>query len=1493
MVGFAQKWRLTLSGGPKTQDVAFEAARKEFKESCDFVISVHDALKKRDKNLLKTFTHPSSMNRCIQKNLKGDHPLAVYNAEIMARVEVVFKEWTLTQKGNYDLVDHFYSRVKIVKDAVAQRDVILSDVELHAEKCRKLRDKGKDPAKAATEEQINKSKHDAYENKNHQVLVDIYQLFEEKQSSFDAPLQSIEQSLMLLFERIHQTLSSSSHHLSRLPPYHNPLNARPPTKPTGVPTGVPLMPVLPQGNGPRPALRPVQAAPQPQAQPQVPGPSQLKPRPMSVQMAAPPVARPLPPSGPQSKPPGARPLPNATQQPPQSIQRPSPQQQQQPPLQPTTMASKPLNSIYQSKVAKPIFTNYERHREMWGKQFKLIQIPAHSVRCDYSFNITAPKLQAKTWYAAMAAPPTPLLRQNIRSAAFDLYDGSEFISTADVILNDNHYLFRAMASVPVLNNTMKTSISGKFVLEVDLFKVSLVEIRPGDSDIPYVEPLAPEEIALYTCDNKKVQLTHPDVHQFIETHSLRPMLYSDGTYENTLCFAYRVSLCIVANLTYSAKLAGVPITETLAAKCGDCGSLAMVFISIMRYNKLPARQIVGRSSSINKPDDGQHHVFAEFYVHNVGWVPYDPAFSVSGGAVEPYTSYFGQDIGELVCFHQDTLTNVDMVLCKSDHHYIQTPLYAASGSGNFDASTTLILQTLTKKKQYPLCFARAQFPITLGSPTIFYAARFKKIMHQGGGGNMNGQGMQGMQGGGMNNNNYSSGGSQNMGGGYYQGGGGGSGSSGGYQSSSNYNSGSSSSSRNNAYSPSNNSGSSSSKSQGYNSGGGSYNGSGGGGGNMNNYGNQGGGMKSSSSGGSSSSNYNNNSNSRMSTQQTSPMNNYGGPNVPIVSGGMPVNIPNMGVNNMPLGNNMPMGNMAVPVVMNGMGGNNMPLGNTWKMRNKDGNYNNKSYKPYNKDRDYRDQSSASYNKDFNTSKVYGKHEGYKKSSSSNSSNSNEGGSSSSSSSSDKKYATRIPDHSFTQIDYDFIHLKKLFPKLHISPDFTRLVASWVDVTSETRMNLHQPTPFVIDSKELNMPQVRVEDTTIPANGHHLQDNIKFNAKVMLFQQIPSSISSQNLNKRLKFLVTKNEKDISCLGGTWDPKIDGDDVNDPQTLIRTAIRATKDYTQFDLEKVTKWIKFMEVHYYRPPTETVAQYQEVTVVFVPDLSEIAPFDGKEHVSKFGTNDEPEKPIDPDEDGEKQSNGAQADADSDQKKESDSPTDTTERRVPHQNGEGDFNSCFSITTPRSESPKYRCMILSLDGLLDYEESDKFEGTFEVSLFGELFYLMLARDMGSLVLESIIDYRPVDAIILEESNNVGNGNTSATTIKRKRDDSMDATGNNEGQSPASSDKRPKSSPDGETPSDIIGDADDQQSIHSGGGGRNHEDAIKAKRYNEAYEFYDQNCVSYLKNEDVELIIHNLGLYLSKSYVQKLVQKVSTEYTSSKGRVFYREINNKQALKK
>lgn len=62
--------------------------------------------------------------------------------------------------------------------------------------------------------------------------------------------------------------------------------------------------------------------------------------------------------------------------------------------------------------------------------------------------------------------------------------------------------------------------------------------------------------------------------------------------------------------------------NTIKSKKGDCGGLSAAYVGLLRTVGIPARTVAGYTEGEN-----QWHVWAEFYLPNVGWVPADPAYA--------------------------------------------------------------------------------------------------------------------------------------------------------------------------------------------------------------------------------------------------------------------------------------------------------------------------------------------------------------------------------------------------------------------------------------------------------------------------------------------------------------------------------------------------------------------------------------------------------------------------------------------------------------------------------------------------------------------------------------------------------------------------------------------------------------------------------------------------------------------------------------------------
>lgn len=68
----------------------------------------------------------------------------------------------------------------------------------------------------------------------------------------------------------------------------------------------------------------------------------------------------------------------------------------------------------------------------------------------------------------------------------------------------------------------------------------------------------------------------------------------------------------------------------LKAKTGDCSECADLFVALCRANSIPARVCEGYVLPL-VPGETLKHAWAEAYLDDLGWVPFDPAY-VRGGA---------------------------------------------------------------------------------------------------------------------------------------------------------------------------------------------------------------------------------------------------------------------------------------------------------------------------------------------------------------------------------------------------------------------------------------------------------------------------------------------------------------------------------------------------------------------------------------------------------------------------------------------------------------------------------------------------------------------------------------------------------------------------------------------------------------------------------------------------------------------------------------------
>jgi hypothetical protein len=167
-----------------------------------------------------------------------------------------------------------------------------------------------------------------------------------------------------------------------------------------------------------------------------------------------------------------------------------------------------------------------------------------------------------------------------------------------------------------------------------------------------VAPLDAAQRKLYLRAQPAFDFNSRSVQAWLDDHQMRR---KEG--EAPVDFARRVHLEIGKAFRYRFPAGHDGKCSTVCkAGLGDCGSLSVVFVSVLRANRIPARTLVGGTVNTGAADPAAppygYHVTAEFYADGVGWVPLDPANYLGRPRAERLAS-FGQDEGRFFTQHVD------------------------------------------------------------------------------------------------------------------------------------------------------------------------------------------------------------------------------------------------------------------------------------------------------------------------------------------------------------------------------------------------------------------------------------------------------------------------------------------------------------------------------------------------------------------------------------------------------------------------------------------------------------------------------------------------------------------------------------------------------------------------------------------------------------------------------------------------------------------------
>jgi transglutaminase-like putative cysteine protease len=227
----------------------------------------------------------------------------------------------------------------------------------------------------------------------------------------------------------------------------------------------------------------------------------------------------------------------------------------------------------------------------------------------------------------------------------------------------NSMIFWKLSGSPKKNTTENLILSFDLTAYETITNIDPTAVQPYNTNS--------DEYKRFTAAEKYIESDDPKIIQ------LANKLAGDET--NPYLQAYSFYSYIVNNAQYKLLGQGLNGAKYLMDKGnGECGDYSALFIALSRAKGIPARPVVGYWA-ISGND--QTHVWAEFYLEGIGWIPVDATIGQQSNA--NYAYYFGNMDNKRVILSKGY--NTALVPSGPDGYIapiLQVPMWWFWGSGD-------------------------------------------------------------------------------------------------------------------------------------------------------------------------------------------------------------------------------------------------------------------------------------------------------------------------------------------------------------------------------------------------------------------------------------------------------------------------------------------------------------------------------------------------------------------------------------------------------------------------------------------------------------------------------------------------------------------------------------------------------------------------------------------------------------------------------------------
>jgi hypothetical protein len=316
-----------------------------------------------------------------------------------------------------------------------------------------------------------------------------------------------------------------------------------------------------------------------------------------------------------------------------------------------------------------------------GRQpsYTLVVSSANRVRDELTFGFKTPRLQAENWVVYVARLPELAGQTDVRSS---LDHGGRHVRELGAL--GRSLLF---ARVPVKGAKWRDGLTVRVEYEATLL-VRRLERRKPETPVAPVAPLGPRERRPALAGGHPFDFASTAFQGWLDEHKLRR-----GPDEEEVDFARRVFVEIKKRFRYvQANEIDRLASHVCEASRSDVGGLAIVFVSALRANGIPARLLSGRWARPSEPGRNaadEPHVKAEFFATGVGWVPADIGSAVHSEKPPDGLDDFGRENGDFLTLHVDTEIEIDTIYFgRKTIEWLQAPSIWVTGTGTFEGLTT-------------------------------------------------------------------------------------------------------------------------------------------------------------------------------------------------------------------------------------------------------------------------------------------------------------------------------------------------------------------------------------------------------------------------------------------------------------------------------------------------------------------------------------------------------------------------------------------------------------------------------------------------------------------------------------------------------------------------------------------------------------------------------------------------------------------------------------